>query len=60
MSSLPSLCFEQGALSLLLEHVVERCLEEIESGKFDAEMDELKGLNKDELTARYKARDNEK
>jgi len=38
------------------EHLQER-LEEIESGKFDAEMEELKGLDKEELTARYKARD---
>ncbi len=38
------------------EHLDER-LEEIESGTFDAEMEELKGLNKDELTALYKARD---
>ncbi|MEE9616933.1 MAG: 4Fe-4S dicluster domain-containing protein [Anaerolineae bacterium] len=38
------------------EHLRER-LEEIEACKFDAEMEELKGLNKEELTARYKARD---
>jgi len=38
------------------EHLRER-LEEIEVCKFDAEMEELKGLNKEELTARYKARD---
>ena len=38
------------------EHLRER-LEEIEACKFDAEMEELKGLNKEELTAQYKARD---
>ena len=38
------------------EHLDER-LEEIEAGKFDAEMEELRGLGKEELMARYKARD---
>lgn len=38
------------------EHLRER-LEEIETGKFDAELEALKGLNKEELTAQYKARD---
>jgi succinate dehydrogenase/fumarate reductase-like Fe-S protein len=38
------------------EHLRER-LEEIESGKFDAEIGELKGLDEEELMARYKARD---
>jgi len=40
------------------KHLDDR-LEEIEAGKFDAEMEELKSLNKEELTARYKARDME-
>lgn len=38
------------------EHLRER-LEELEAGEFDAEIEELKGLDKEELTARYKARD---
>ena len=38
------------------EHLRER-LEELEAGEFDAEMKELKGLDKEELTKRYKARD---
>jgi len=38
------------------DHLEER-LEEIEAGKFDAEVEELKILGKEELTARYKARD---
>jgi succinate dehydrogenase/fumarate reductase-like Fe-S protein len=38
------------------EHLQER-LKEIEDGQFDAEMEELKGLGKEELTARYTARD---
>jgi succinate dehydrogenase/fumarate reductase-like Fe-S protein len=38
------------------DHLRER-LEEIETGKFDAEIGELKGLDEEELMARYKARD---
>ncbi|MBE9509205.1 MAG: 4Fe-4S dicluster domain-containing protein, partial [Chloroflexi bacterium] len=38
------------------EHLQER-LGELEEGKFDAEMEDLKSLDKEELTARYKARD---
>jgi succinate dehydrogenase/fumarate reductase-like Fe-S protein len=38
------------------EHLQER-LEEIGAGRFDAEMEELKGLDKETLTERYKARD---
>ncbi len=38
------------------EHLQER-LAEIESGKFDAEIEELKSLDKEALMARYKARD---
>jgi succinate dehydrogenase/fumarate reductase-like Fe-S protein len=38
------------------EHLRER-LEEIEAGKFDAEIEELKGLDGEQLTARYAARD---
>ena len=38
------------------EHLDER-LAEIEAGKFDAEIETLKGLDKEELMARYKARD---
>ncbi len=38
------------------EHLRER-LEEIEAGAFDAELEALKALDEDELTARYKARD---
>jgi succinate dehydrogenase/fumarate reductase-like Fe-S protein len=38
------------------DHLEER-LEELEAGAFDEEMAELKGLDKDELVARYKARD---
>jgi succinate dehydrogenase/fumarate reductase-like Fe-S protein len=38
------------------EHLRER-LEEIEAGKFDANLEELKGLDEEELVARYKARD---
>jgi len=38
------------------EHLRER-LEEIEAGTFDAELEALKALDKEELTARYKARD---
>jgi ferredoxin len=38
------------------KHLEER-LEEIEAGKFDTEMEELRGLSKEDLTARYKARD---
>jgi succinate dehydrogenase/fumarate reductase-like Fe-S protein len=38
------------------EHLQER-LEEIGVGRFDAEMEELKGLDEEALTARYKARD---
>ena len=38
------------------EHLDER-LAEIEAGKFDAEMETLVGLDKEELMARYKARD---
>ncbi len=38
------------------DHLLER-LEEIETGKFDAEMEKLKGLDEEELVARYKARD---
>ncbi len=43
-------------LALRSAHLEER-LAEIEAGKFDAEMEELTGLDKDELMARYKARD---
>jgi hypothetical protein len=38
------------------KHLQER-LEEIEAGKFNAELGALKGFDKEELTARYKARD---
>jgi ferredoxin len=38
------------------KHLQER-LKEIEDGQFDAELEELKGLDKEELTARYTARD---
>lgn len=38
------------------DHLQER-LEEIETGKFDVEIEELKGLDEEELMARYKARD---
>jgi succinate dehydrogenase/fumarate reductase-like Fe-S protein len=38
------------------EHLRER-LEEIEAGKFDADVEALKGLDKEELVAQYKARD---
>jgi succinate dehydrogenase/fumarate reductase-like Fe-S protein len=38
------------------EHLQER-LEEVGVGRFDAEMEELKGLDEEALTARYKARD---
>jgi succinate dehydrogenase/fumarate reductase-like Fe-S protein len=38
------------------KHLQER-LKEIDEGKFDAEMEELKGLDTEELTARYTARD---
>jgi succinate dehydrogenase/fumarate reductase-like Fe-S protein len=38
------------------EHLRRR-LEEIEAGNFDAELAELKGLDDEELVARYKARD---
>jgi succinate dehydrogenase/fumarate reductase-like Fe-S protein len=38
------------------EHLRER-LEEIEAGRFDAEVQELKGLDEEELMARYEARD---
>ena len=38
------------------EHLQER-LRELEEGKFDAEMEDLKSLDKEALTARYKARD---
>jgi len=38
------------------EHLQER-LKEIEAGEFDAGIEELKALDKDELMARYKARD---
>ena len=38
------------------EHLGER-LAEIEVGKFDAEIEELKGLDEEELVVRYKARD---
>jgi len=38
------------------EHLRER-LEELESGKFDTELAQLKGLGEEELVARYKARD---
>jgi succinate dehydrogenase/fumarate reductase-like Fe-S protein len=38
------------------EHLRER-LEEIEAGTFDADVEELKGLDKEGLVARYKARD---
>jgi ferredoxin len=38
------------------EHLEER-LEEIEDGRFDEELAELKGLNKEDLVERYKARD---
>ena len=37
-------------------HLVER-LEEIEAGKFDTQLEELKGLDEKELRARYKVRD---
>jgi ferredoxin len=38
------------------EHLAER-LEEIEAGKFDAELEELKELSREELVERYEARD---
>lgn len=38
------------------EHLRKR-LEEIEAGKFDAEIEELKGLDGEQLTGRYAARD---
>jgi ferredoxin len=38
------------------EHLRER-LEEIEAGTFDADLEELKGLDEEELMVRYKARD---
>jgi ferredoxin len=38
------------------EHLRER-LEEIRAGEFDAELERLKVLDKDDLVARYKARD---
>ena len=38
------------------KHLQER-LQEIEDGKFDAEMEELKDLGKEDLTAQYAARD---
>jgi ferredoxin len=38
------------------EHLTQR-LEEIEAGAFDAELEVLKELNRDELMARYEARD---
>ena len=38
------------------EHLVER-LEEIEAGKFDAQLEEMKELSRDELVERYEARD---
>jgi ferredoxin len=38
------------------EHLRER-LEEIEAGTFDADLEELKGLDEKELVVRYKARD---
>jgi len=38
------------------EHLRER-LEEIEAGTFDADLEELKGLDEEELVARYTARD---
>ncbi|MBE9509203.1 MAG: 4Fe-4S dicluster domain-containing protein, partial [Chloroflexi bacterium] len=40
------------------QHLEER-LGEIGAGKFDAELEELKGLSKERLTERYKARDME-
>ncbi len=36
---------------------LEARLEEIEAGEFDAQLEELKSLDEDELVARYKARD---
>jgi succinate dehydrogenase/fumarate reductase-like Fe-S protein len=38
------------------EHLKER-LAEIEAGAFNADLEELKGLNRDDLVARYEARD---
>jgi succinate dehydrogenase/fumarate reductase-like Fe-S protein len=38
------------------DHLRER-LEEIETGKFDVEIEKLRGLDEEELMARYKARD---
>jgi succinate dehydrogenase/fumarate reductase-like Fe-S protein len=38
------------------EHLQER-LDEIEAGMFDTELEGLKGLDEEELVARYKARD---
>jgi len=38
------------------EHLYHR-LEEIEAGEFDARLEELKGLDKEELMREYKARD---
>jgi succinate dehydrogenase/fumarate reductase-like Fe-S protein len=38
------------------EHLRER-LEEIEAGSFEAQLEELKRLSRDELVARYEARD---
>jgi succinate dehydrogenase/fumarate reductase-like Fe-S protein len=40
------------------QHLDDR-LEEIKNGKFDSELKDLKGLNKEQLTERYKARDME-
>ena len=43
-------------LALRSQHLQDR-LEEIEAGTFDADLEELKGLDKEELMTRYKARD---
>jgi ferredoxin len=43
-------------LSPRSEHLDER-LEEIKAGEFDAALDELKALNRDELVERYETRD---
>lgn len=43
-------------LALRSTHLEER-MKEIEAGKFDAEIEELKGLSEEELMTRYKARD---
>jgi succinate dehydrogenase/fumarate reductase-like Fe-S protein len=40
------------------KHLDER-LEELDAGKYDADLEELKGLGKDDLKARYEARDME-